>query len=162
MVLKPKSDSRTNAEIAARSKEYATSPNFKKSKSFPAFPVENHEEATHLIHVYDPDVLGIDEAQFFEPWIIEMVEKLLADKAGDDFTVVVAGLDLDAWNKPFGPMPHLLSIADEVQKETAICFICKKRPAVFTQKLGSSKQQVEVGDSEIYEARCRVCHEIPK
>ena len=56
----------------------------------------------------------------------------------------------------------LSAFADEVQKETAICFVCKKRPAVFTQKLISSDRQVEVGDFEIYQARCRVCHELPK
>ena len=162
LVLKPKTDSRTAGEIAARGKEYASSPNFKKSKSFPAFPVATYEEAVHLIHVYGPDVLGIDEAQFFPEWIIPLVEEIMQQNSDRDFNVIVAGLDLDAWNKPFGVMPYLLSFADEVQKETAICFVCKKRPAVFTQKLISSDRQVEVGDFEIYQARCRVCHELPK
>lgn len=162
LVLKPKIDSRTAGEIASRGKEFATSANFKKSKSFPAFPVLSKDEAQHLINVYDPDVLGVDEAQFFDTWMVEFLEEMLAKNADRDFMVVAAGLDMDAWNKPFGIMPHILAIADDVQKETAICFVCKKRPGIFTQKMGSSKKQVEVGDSEIYEARCRVCHEIPE
>lgn len=163
LVLKPRLDNRAaTTEIASRAKQYATSQEFKKARTFPAFAVSGREEAIHLINVYDPAVLGIDEAQFFETWMIELLEDILKKNADKDLTVLVAGLDMDAWGKPFGIMPHLLAIADEVQKETAICFVCKKRPGTITQKFGASTKQVEVGDNDIYEARCRFCHEIPQ
>ena len=67
-----------------------------------------------------------------------------------------AGLDLDAWAKPFGPMPQLLAIADRVEKFTANCFQCGQ-DARFTQKIGGSAGRIEVGADELYEARCGAC-----
>jgi len=69
---------------------------------------------------------------------------------------------MDAWKKPFGIMPKLMAMADEVIKLTAVCFKCKKRSANLTYKRGgSSDKQIEVG-SNIYEGRCRACHKLPE
>lgn len=160
LVFKPQVDNRTDNEIASRRKPDVHINEFKKSYAFPAFPVGCAAEALSLINTHQPSVLGIDEAQFFDRWLIGFLQEFLKSNAAQDFTVVAAGLDMDAWGRPFGIMPELLTIADEVQKETAICFVCKK-PAMFTQKLSDSGQQVEVGDADIYEARCRNCHFAP-
>lgn len=160
-VVKPRLDVRTADEIASRRTANAQSKDFAKSGSFPAQPVETADELLEIIKQQQPTILGIDEAQFFKPWLYDFLVELLRDKSDTDLMVLVAGLDMDAWGKPFGVMPQLMTLADEVQKETAICFRCKQ-PAIFTQKLVSSDQQVEVGDSEIYEARCRVCHVLPE
>lgn len=161
LVLKPRRDTRTENEISSRRKPSAQSLEFEKSGSFPAFPVGAKSEALELLLQYQPNVLGIDEAQFFNPWLIEFIEELLNRHKEQDFKIIAAGLDLDAWQRPFGVVPHLMAIADEVQKETAVCFQCKERPAILTQKLTSSAQLIEVGDANIYEARCRACHTVP-
>ena len=161
LVIKPKIDIRTANEIASRRKVDSTSGEFKKYSSFSAHPVGSAAEALSLINIHQPSILGIDEAQFFDEWMIEFLSEFLKNNADNDLMVVVAGLDMDAWARPFGIMPKLMTIADIVQKETAICFVCKK-PAMLTQKLSESASQVEVGDAEIYEARCRTCHYVPK
>ncbi len=158
--MKPRLDVRTDNEIASRRTSDAESKDFTKFGSYPAQTTDSAEELTNLIQTEQPNILGIDEAQFFDPWLVDFVADLLRDHNEADLTVLVAGLDMDAWGRPFGIMPQLMAMADEVQKETAICFRCEL-PAMFTQKLVSSNQQVEVGDFEIYEARCRVCHTLP-
>lgn len=160
VVIKPRIDSRTEAEIASRRTSDAQSTEFKKSGSFPAQAIESAEELEAIIREDHPAILGIDEAQFFGAWMFDYLAELLRRYNHADFMILVAGLDMDAWGRPFGMMPHIMALADEVQKETAICFRCKG-PAMYTQKLSNSIQQVEVGDSEIYEARCRLCHVIP-
>jgi len=161
LVIKPRLDTRTKNEIASRKKPNAEASVFQKFMDFPAFPISNHDELKNLLEEHQPDVLGLDEAQFFDLWIFDAVQELLRERASSDFMILAAGLDMDAWGKPFGPMPRLLSIADNVQKETAICFVCKG-PAMITQKLVDTGKTVEVGDAEIYEARCRVCHTLPE
>lgn len=160
LVVKPRLDVRTAEEIASRRTADSKTRDFTKSGSFPARSVETAQELSELIKEFQPTILGVDEAQFFDPWLLEYLAELLRHRNNTDLMVLVAGLDMDAWGKPFGIMPQLMALADEVQKETAICFRCKQ-PAMFTQKLVSSDQQVEVGDFEIYEARCRVCHVLP-
>ncbi len=160
LVFKPKIDHRTANEIASRRKPDANQDSFKKTYAFPAFPVGSAAEALSLIHMHEPTVLGIDEAQFFDEWMIGFLEEFLRKNSDKDIMIVVAGLDMDAWGRPFGIMPKMMTLADAVQKETAICFVCKK-PAMYTQKLVASDSQVEVGDNDIYEARCRNCHTLP-
>lgn len=157
LVIKPVIDSRTANEIASRRKHDKESNQFKKFGSFPAFPVGSAAEALGLINAHQPSVLGIDEAQFFDQWMVDFLVEFMKVNSDKDIMVIAAGLDMDAWGRPFGIMPKLMTVADEVQKETAICFVCKK-PAMYTQKLSESDKQVEVGDTEIYEARCRTCH----
>lgn len=119
-------------------------------------PSETVQRSAQLLERLDPrtEVVGIDEAQFFD---LELgrVCRHVADLGK---RVVVAGLDMDYRGVPFGPMPELLAIAEEVQKVTAICARCGA-PASYTQRLIDSELQVVVGASGVYEARCRRCHE---
>lgn len=106
-----------------------------------------------------------DEAQFFNIAIVSIIKKLLFNELFPDVkkSIYVSGLDLDAWRRTFSGevMPVLMALADKVEKFTAICFKCHGN-AIYTQKIGGSSDQVEIGDREIYEARCRSCHTIPK
>ncbi|MFO0004406.1 MAG: thymidine kinase, partial [bacterium] len=95
-------------------------------------------------------VVAIDEIQFFDEAIITVVTKLAARGC----RVICAGLDLDYRAQPFGPIPQLLAIADEVTKIHAICTVCGS-PAVRSQRLSKSKEQVLLGETDAYEARCR-------
>lgn len=96
------------------------------------------------------DVVGIDEAQFFDEALVEAVEGL----ANRGVRVLIAGLDLDWRGRPFHPMPALLAIAESVTKSQAVCMVCGEA-ASFSQKLGGSDATVEVGSDDRYEARCR-------
>ena len=96
------------------------------------------------------DVVGIDEAQFFDQDIINVCRKL----ANNGKRVVVAGLDMDAKGEPFGPMPQLLAIAEFVTKLHAICAVSGSL-ASFSYKLTDSDKRVELGETDIYEARNR-------
>ncbi len=100
------------------------------------------------------EVVGVDEAQFFDPGIVEVVNQL-ADLGK---RVVVAGLDQDFMGRPFDPMPALMAAAEEVTKTRAICVRCGS-PASRTQRLVASEERVVVGATGIYEARCRRCFE---
>ncbi len=125
--------------------------------------VLNHvKELRNIVDSWKPDILAIDEAQFFGLELLEYLDELLEKKKSQNFTIVVAGLDMDAWRRPFGIMPQLLAMADEVLKLTAICVACNgENPAIFTQKKGGTGEQVEVGDTGLYEARCRACYYVP-
>ena len=109
------------------------------------------------------NIIGIDEIQFFPPEIIEVICKLI-DKGK---RVIAAGLDLDFKGEPFGIMPTVLSIADEITKLKAICVICGK-DAHHTQRIVNDKPAkyddpiIMVGASECYQARCRNCFQIDK
>jgi thymidine kinase len=96
------------------------------------------------------DVIGIDEAQFFDTRLIPLsVELVHLGKR-----VVMAGLDTTFNAEPFGPIPALMAIADEVAKLSAVCMVCGQ-PAIHTQRLGQSQELVVVGAAGVYEARCR-------
>jgi thymidine kinase len=99
-------------------------------------------------------VVGVDEAQFFDDKIVEVCQKL----ANRGIRVVVAGLDMDYRGLPFEPMPRLLAVAEYVTKLSAICTQCGG-PASRTQRLNSTSAQIAVGGKDVYEARCRFCHE---
>ncbi len=123
-----------------------------------AEPVKNVAELAGKIRS-DTDVVGIDEAQFFDNSIIDVVNGL----ADQGMRIIIAGLDMDFRGEPFGPMPFLMAIADEVLKLHAICTICGDE-ATMTQRLINGKPAsyndpiVMVGASEKYEARCRKHH----
>ena len=97
------------------------------------------------------DVIGIDEAQFFDSGLQELAMELVHFGK----RVVIAGLDTTYAAEPFGPIPNLMAIADEVTKLSAVCMVCGA-PAIHTQRLGSSQQLVIVGAAGLYEARCRL------
>ena len=98
-------------------------------------------------------VVGIDEVQFFDDGIVEVCMQL----ADAGIRVIAAGLDQDYMRRPFGPMPALLSVAEEVSKMHAVCVRCRGA-AHYSQRVSGGNAQVEVGDSS-YEARCRACFE---
>ena len=108
-------------------------------------------------------VVGIDEAQFFDQELISIVYDL-ADRG---IRVILAGLDMDFKGEPFGVMPELLAIAERVDKLSAICMVCGDA-ASRTQRLVNGKPAryddpvIIVGASELYEARCRTHHEVPR
>jgi thymidine kinase len=130
--------------------------------AFDALPVNCSDD---ILHYLDPitSVVGIDEAQFFDPGIVEVAQQLAAQK----IRVIVAGLDTDFRGEPFGCMPTFLAIAERVDKLQAICMICGES-ASRTQRLVNGKPAnyddpvVIVGASEMYEARCRQHHEVPR
>jgi thymidine kinase len=95
-------------------------------------------------------IVAIDEIQFFDMEIIKVVEKL----ANRGYRVICAGLDLDYRAIPFGPMPMLVAIADDVQKIQAICTVCGV-PATRSQRLSDCQDTVLLGEADAYEARCR-------
>ena len=98
----------------------------------------------------DSDVVGIDEAQFFDEQIVEVCRTL----ANSGKRVIVAGLDMDSNGRPFGPMPYLLAIAEFVTKLHAICAISGSL-ASFSYRLTDSEKTVELGEQDIYQARNR-------
>jgi thymidine kinase len=118
-----------------------------------AISVESISELRELVED-DVAVLGIDEAQFFS---CELAE-LAMDLADRGIRVIIAGLDLDYRRQAFGPMPEVLAIAEYVDKLHAVCISCGG-PAHYSQRISGGSAQVEVGDLEAYEARCRTCFE---
>lgn len=100
----------------------------------------------------DTDVVGIDEAQFFDNNLIGVVNRL----AARGVRVIIAGLDQDYMGVPFEPMPQLLSIAEYITKTHAICVRCGQ-PANYSQRIVENRERVAVGASDMYEARCRRC-----
>jgi thymidine kinase len=103
-------------------------------------------------------VVGIDEAQFFDDSVVDVAQKL----AYRGIRVIVAGLDMDFRGLPFGPMPKLLAVAENVTKLSAVCMVCGA-PASRSQRIagpvGANAPRVAVGAKDLYEARCRFCHE---
>ena len=102
------------------------------------------------------EVIGIDEAQFFDNSLINTCKEL----ANSGKRVVVAGLDKDYRGLPFGPMPTIMCEADYLDKLRAICVKCGN-PATYTQRRTKDSEQILIGETDIYEARCRNCFEPP-
>jgi thymidine kinase len=108
------------------------------------------------------DVVAVDEAQFFDAGLAEAARDLAEGGA----TVFVAGLDRNFKGEPFGPMPDLMALADDVMKLRAVCMRCRSLDATMTQRLIDGRPAprnspvILIGASETYEARCRSCHEI--
>ena len=130
--------------------------------NYDAIPVANATEI-HAKLDSETTVVGIDEAQFFNAEVAEVAQEL----AARGVRVIVAGLDLDFRGEPFGPMPLILAKAERVDKLHAICMVCGDE-ASRTQRLVNGKPAkyddpvVIVGASELYEARCRAHHEVPR
>ena len=100
-------------------------------------------------------LVAIDEAQFFDDGIVDLAGEL----ADAGVRVIVAGLDLDYKRQPFGPMPRLLALAEYVDKMHAVCVRCGA-PAQYSQRIAGGTEQLQVGDGDSYEARCRACYEV--
>lgn len=114
-------------------------------------PVETSSNI--LLLTGDVDVVGIDEAQFFDNGLIEVCNQL----AGMGIRVIIAGLDMDFKGKPFGPIPGLMAIADYVTKVHAICMRCGS-VAQFSHRLGTDEKLVMLGEKNEYEPLCRDCY----
>ena len=119
--------------------------------SIPSTPVDS--SASILLMAQESDVVGIDEAQFFDEHIVEVCNEL----ASRGIRVIVAGLDLDFKGVPFGPMPALLAIADEVTKVHAICVRCGAL-AYVSHRIVAGEKQVLLGEKQEYEPLCRECY----
>lgn len=123
------------------------------SNSIRSTPVDSSQNI--LLFAVDVDVVGIDEAQFFDDAIVEVCTKL----ANQGMRVIVAGLDMDFAGRPFGPMPKLFAVADYVTKVHAVCVHCGDL-AQFSHRKISSNKIVELGEKDIYEPLCRRCYNI--
>lgn len=117
----------------------------------PSAPVENSQQI--LLLTEDVDVVGIDEAQFFD----SEMPQVAATLASKGIRVIVAGLDMDFLGRPFGPMPQVLALADYVTKLHAICMVCGDI-ANFSYRKTVSDATVLLGEKDVYEPRCRSCY----
>ena len=120
-------------------------------KSIVSTPVDN--PSSILLLAGDVDVVGIDEAQFFDSSITEVCTSL----ADSGVRVLVAGLDMDFMGKPFGPMPSLLAVAEYVTKVHAICMRCGNL-AQYSFRKSEEEQVVLLGEKNLYEPLCRKCY----
>lgn len=116
-------------------------------------PVDSSQNI--LLLANDVDVVGIDEAQFFDAEIAQVCEQL----ALKGIRVIVAGLDMDYLGKPFGQMPNLLSVADYITKLHAICVKCGNIANISYRKVAGGGQ-VLLGEKDVYEPRCRHCAQL--
>ncbi len=121
------------------------------SHSIPSTPIDS--PASMLLLSSDVEVVGIDEAQFFDDTLVEVVQTL----ANRGIRVIVAGLDTDFTGRPFGPIPALMAVAEEVQKVHAICVKCGS-PANHSHRLSKSNELVLLGETDVYEPLCRHCY----
>ena len=151
MVFKPALDHRYGVEkVAAHN-----------GLSIDCIPVQQPEEILEQVD-QATDVVAIDEVQFFPPSIVEVCQQLVKDGK----RVIAAGLDLDFRGVPFGSVPVLMALAEQVTKLNAICVVCG-RPASRTQRLidgapaNYNDPIILIGATENYEARCTRCHEVP-
>jgi thymidine kinase len=147
-VFKPRIDHRTSGTVGAHTGTH-----------FPAFAVDDPQEILTFID-QKPDIIAIDEVQFFPTSIVTVINTLV----NNHIRVIVAGLDLDFRFQPFGSMPILLALADQITKLKAVCTVCGK-DANCTQRLinGRPAQPTDplivIGAHECYEARCRLCYQ---
>jgi len=130
------------------SEDYIVSHNKRKIRSLTV------KKASDIVkYSQDSNVIGIDEAQFFDLSLVSICKKL----ADNGKRIVIAGLEKDFQAIPFGPMPQLLVDAEYVTKVNAICIRCGN-PANFSQRISDEKKQVVIGEIDKYEARCRKCY----
>ena len=114
-------------------------------------PIDNSSNL--LLLASDVDVIGIDEAQFFDEHLPEVVEQL----ADQGIRILLAGLDMDFRRNPFGPMPQLMALADSVTKVHAVCMDCGL-PANYSYRLSSDDRTVLLGELDEYRPLCRECY----
>lgn len=119
--------------------------------SIPSTPIDSPAKMLELSS--DVEVVGVDEAQFFDSSIVEVVQAL----ANKGIRVIIAGLDTDFLGKPFGPMPALMAVAEDIQKVHAICVRCGS-PANHSHRLSKSEELVLLGEKDEYEPLCRHCY----
>ena len=140
ILLKPNLDSRYN-------KEDVVSHNKNKLSSI---PIGNSQDILPLVKGID--VIGIDEAQFIDKGLVKICDQL----ANEGKRIIIAGLDMDYLGNPFGIMPHLLAIAENIMKLHAICIDCGNI-ANYTFRTISNDQLIKIGEHDSYKALCRKC-----
>ena len=123
------------------------------SLSVGAIPVEDSEQMLKSIED-STEVIGIDEAQFFDMGLVDVVDHL----AAGGMQVIIAGLDTDYLRRPFEPVPSLSDRAEVVTKMLAVCHKCGG-PGMYTQRIVKSDDLVVLGAQGAYEARCRMCYD---
>jgi thymidine kinase len=121
------------------------------TNAIPSTPVDNSQKI--LLYAQGADVIGIDEAQFFDQELPKVCDEL----ALRGIRVIVAGLDMDYLGNPFGPMPNIMAKADYVTKVHAICVICGNI-ANYSYRKVPNDDQVMLGELDVYEPRCRICY----
>ena len=131
--------------------------------SFESVNIDKAEQIYDYVIDKEYDIIGIDEVQFFDDKIIEVINKL----ADDGIRVIVAGLDMDFKAEPFHPMPEIMAISEMVTKLHAVCNKCGKEASRSQRLINGEPAKyddpiVVIGASESYEARCRHCHEIKR
>ncbi len=167
-IIKPAHDTRTQGFIASR----AVNPDgtTEVTDTLSATMVRNEADFARVIGLGDFDVLAVDEAQFFpldEPmrdslgWFGRAVRDLLRERRESQLRIIVAGLDMDFAENPFGPIPGLLAMADQVEKLTGVCMICGSDFGYISHRIIPGEQQLVVGDAGEYQVRCRACYEPP-
>jgi thymidine kinase len=119
--------------------------------AIPSVPIEHSQDILNLVS--DVDVIGIDEAQFFDNQLADTCEQL----AVRGIRVIVAGLDMDYTAKPFGQIPFLLAKADYITKLHAICVRCGNI-ANYSYRKTKQDNQLLIGEKDLYEPRCRNCY----
>lgn len=143
VIFKPKKDIRYGTDVVVSHDD----------NSFHSIPVENSMDI--LQYVADANVIGIDEAQFFDDKLPAICQKLAIRGS----RVIIAGLDMDFRGVPFGPMPNLLAVAEYITKVHAICPHCGNL-ATHSYRLSAETETVVLGEKDKYEPRCRVCYEM--
>lgn len=167
-IIKPARDTRTQGFIAARAvnRDGTTEVTDKLSATM----VRNEEDFARVVGQGDFDVLAVDEAQFFpldEPlrdslgWFGRALRDLMRERRDSHLRIIVAGLDMDFAENPFGPIPGLLAIADSVEKLTGVCMVCGSDSGYISHRIVPGEQQLVVGDAGEYQVRCRGCYEPP-
>lgn len=141
-IYKPAIDTRYSEEEVVSHDSHAIS----------STPIDS--SASILLFTSEVDVVGIDEAQFFDSGLVDVCNQL----ADNGVRVIVAGLDMDFLGRPFGPMPALCAVADEVTKVHAICVKCGEL-ANFSHRTVRNDKQVLLGETQEYEPLCRVCYQ---
>ena len=167
-ILKPAHDTRTQGYIASR--QVNPDGTTEVTETLSALMVRGPDDFARMTADHDYDVLAVDEAQFFpldEPvtdalgWFGRAVRELLRERARTDLRVIIAGLDMDFAEAPFGPIPGLLAMADAVEKLTGVCMICGSDSGYISHRIVPGEEQLVVGDAGEYQVRCRSCYEPP-
>lgn len=167
-IIKPAHDTRTQSFIASR----AVNPDGTSeiTDKLSAQMVRNEDDFWRIAGPGDYDVLAVDEAQFFpldEPmrdtlgWFGRALRELMRRKRVTPLRIIVAGLDMDFAENPFGPIPGLLALADSVEKLTGVCMICGSDHGYISHRIVPGAAQLVVGDTGEYQVRCRACYEPP-
>jgi thymidine kinase len=168
-ILKPAHDTRTQGYIASR----AVLPDgtTQITDQLSAVMVHDEDSFWKIVNLNKFDVLAIDEAQFFPldtpmrdslGWFGRAIRTLLRERRETGLRIIVAGLDMDFAEQPFGPIPGLLAIADSVEKLTGVCMVCGSDAGYISYRLVSDDKQLVVGDIGEYQVRCRACYQPPK